>query len=66
MPLPPKSWGRGSGPSHIVVGYDLPMARGEPARPRGFHDGAAQGFGVDVVAPVGAEGATFSSSGIQG
>ena len=58
--------GQGLGASHIVVGYDFTYGKGRTGTTEGLAAiGRSQGFGVDVVAPVGAEGATFSSSGIR-
>jgi riboflavin kinase/FMN adenylyltransferase len=58
--------GQGLGASHIVVGYDFTFGKGRTGTTGGLKAiGRTQGFGVDVVAPVGENGATFSSSGIR-
>jgi riboflavin kinase/FMN adenylyltransferase len=49
-----------------VVGYDFTYGKGRTGTTEGLAAiGRTQGFGVDVVAPVGAEDATFSSSSIR-
>ena len=58
--------GQGLGASHIVVGYDFTYGKGRTGTTEGLAAiGRSQGFGVDVVAPVGEKGGTFSSSGIR-
>ena len=58
--------GQGLGASHVVVGYDFTYGKGRTGTTERLAAiGRSQGFGVDVVAPVGAEGATFSSSGVR-
>jgi len=57
---------RGLGASHVVVGYDFTFGKGRTGTTEGLAAiGRAHGFGVDVVAPVGEGGATFSSSSIR-
>ena len=56
----------GLGASHVVVGHDFAYGKGRKGTTEdlvGF--GRDAGFGVDVVAPVGEDGATFSSSAIR-
>ena len=56
----------GFGASHVVVGHDFSFGKGRTGTTEGLASlGRALGFGVDVVAPVGAHGATFSSSRIR-
>jgi riboflavin kinase / FMN adenylyltransferase len=58
--------GGGLGASHVVVGYDFTYGKGRTGTTGGLKAiGRSQGFGVDVVAPVGLHGATFSSSSIR-
>ncbi|HZP09051.1 bifunctional riboflavin kinase/FAD synthetase [Methyloceanibacter sp.] len=58
--------GEGLGASHVVVGYDFTYGRGRTGTTEGLRAiGRSQGFGVDVVAPVGELGAAFSSSSIR-
>jgi riboflavin kinase/FMN adenylyltransferase len=57
---------KGLGASHVVVGHDFSFGKGRSGTTEGLAVlGRALGFGVDVVAPVGAHGATFSSSRIR-
>ena len=57
---------KGLGASHVVVGHDFSYGKGRTGTTEGLvAHGRALGFGVDVVAPVGAHGATFSSSRIR-
>ncbi len=57
---------KGFGASHVVVGHDFSFGKGRAGTTEGLAAlGRALGFGVDVVAPVGAHGATFSSSRIR-
>ena len=57
---------QGLGASHVVVGYDFTYGKGRTGTTQGLKAiGRGQGFGVDVVAPVGEKGATFSSSSIR-
>lgn len=57
---------KGFGASHVVVGHDFSFGKGRTGTTEGLASlGRALGFGVDVVAPVGARGATFSSSRIR-
>ena len=57
---------KGLGASHVVVGHDFSYGKGRTGTTEGLAAlGRALGFGVDVVAPVGAHGATFSSSRIR-
>src|SRR5262249_13280127 len=56
----------GFGASHVVVGHDFSFGKGRAGNTERLADfGRAHGFGVDVVAPVGTEGAIFSSSRIR-
>jgi riboflavin kinase / FMN adenylyltransferase len=58
--------GKGLGASHVVVGYDFTYGKGRTGTTEGLAAiGRSRGFGVDVVAPVGEKGATFSSSSIR-
>lgn len=55
------------GVGHVVIGYDFSFGKnrsGKADAMRGM--GAAKGFGVTVVAPVGNGGAVFSSSAVRG
>ena len=57
---------KGLGASHVVVGHDFSFGKGRTGTTEGLAAlGRTLGFGVDVVAPVGAHGATFSSSRIR-
>ena len=57
---------KGLGASHVVVGHDFSYGKGRTGTTAGLAAlGGALGFGVDVVAPVGAAGTTFSSSRIR-
>ena len=57
---------KGLGASHVVVGHDFSYGKGRTGTTEGLAVlGRELGFGVDVVAPVGAHGATFSSSRIR-
>ena len=57
---------KGLGASHVVVGHDFSFGKGRTGTTEGLAAlGRALSFGVDVVAPVGAHGATFSSSRIR-
>ena len=57
---------KGLGASHVVVGHDFSYGKGRTGTTEGLvAHGRTLGFGVDVVAPVGAHGATFSSSRIR-
>ena len=56
----------GLGASHVVVGHDFSFGKGRTGTTEGLAAlGRELGFGVDVVAPVGAHGQTFSSSRIR-
>lgn len=56
----------GLGASHVVVGHDFSYGRGRTGTTDELAAlGRALGFGVDVVAPVGEGGTTFSSSRIR-
>jgi len=58
--------GDGLGASHVVVGHDFAYGKGRKGTTEdlaGF--GRDASFGVDVVAPVGVGGTTFSSSTIR-
>jgi riboflavin kinase/FMN adenylyltransferase len=58
--------GQGLGASHVVVGYDFTYGKGRTGTTEGLKMiGRREGFGVDVVAPVGEQGAAFSSSSIR-
>jgi riboflavin kinase/FMN adenylyltransferase len=57
---------QGLGASHVVVGYDFTFGKGRTGTTEGLKAiGRTQGFGVNVVAPVGEKGAAFSSSSIR-
>ena len=57
---------KGLGASHVVVGHDFSYGKGRTGTTGELTAlGRVLGFGVDVVAPVGAGGATFSSSRIR-
>ena len=57
---------KGLGASHVVVGHDFSYGRGRTGTTDELAAlGRALGFGVDVVAPVGEGGTTFSSSRIR-
>ena len=57
---------RGLGASHVVVGHDFSYGKGRTGTTEQLAAlGRGLGFGVDVVAPVGAGGTTFSSSRIR-
>jgi len=57
---------KGLGASHVVVGHDFSYGKGRTGTTDELAAlGRVLGFGVDVVAPVGAGGATFSSSRIR-
>jgi len=57
---------KGLGASHVVVGHDFSYGKGRTGTTDELTAlGRVLGFGVDVVAPVGAGGATFSSSRIR-
>jgi len=57
---------KGLGASHVVVGHDFSYGKGRTGTTGELAAlGRVLGFGVDVVAPVGAGGATFSSSRIR-
>jgi riboflavin kinase/FMN adenylyltransferase len=57
---------KGLGASHVVVGHDFSYGKGRTGTTEELAAlGRVLGFGVDVVAPVGTEGATFSSSRIR-
>jgi riboflavin kinase/FMN adenylyltransferase len=56
----------GLGASHVIVGHDFAYGKGRSGTTEELARlGKALGFGVDVVAPVGAGGTTFSSSRIR-
>ena len=56
----------GLGASHVVVGHDFAYGKGRSGTTEELARlGKHLGFGVDVVAPVGAGGTTFSSSRIR-
>lgn len=58
---------KGLGASHVVVGHDFAYGKGRTGTTEELAAlGRVLGFGVDVVAPVGPAGATFSSSRIRG
>jgi riboflavin kinase/FMN adenylyltransferase len=57
---------KGLGASHVVVGHDFTYGKGRTGTTEELAVlGRDLGFGVDVVAPVGEGGATFSSSRIR-
>jgi riboflavin kinase/FMN adenylyltransferase len=57
---------KGLGASHVVVGHDFSYGKGRTGTTEELAIlGRDLGFGVDVVAPVGEGGATFSSSRIR-
>lgn len=57
---------QGLGASHVVVGHDFSYGKGRTGTTGELAAlGEKLGFGVDVVAPVGAGGAIFSSSRIR-
>jgi riboflavin kinase/FMN adenylyltransferase len=57
---------KGLGASHVVVGHDFSYGKGRTGTTDGLVAlGRTLGFGVDIVAPVGVNGATFSSSRIR-
>jgi riboflavin kinase / FMN adenylyltransferase len=57
---------KGLGASHVVVGNDFSYGKGRTGTTEELAVlGRELGFGVDVVAPVGEGGATFSSSRIR-
>jgi riboflavin kinase/FMN adenylyltransferase len=57
---------KGLGASHVVVGHDFSYGKGRSGTTAELAAlGNVLGFGVDVVAPVGAGGTTFSSSRIR-
>jgi len=57
---------KGLGAAHAVVGHDFSYGKGRTGTTEELAAlGRVLGFGVDVVAPVGAGGATFSSSRIR-
>ena len=57
---------KGLGASHVVVGHDFSYGKGRTGTTEELVAlGSALGFGVDVVAPVGMGGVTFSSSRIR-
>jgi riboflavin kinase / FMN adenylyltransferase len=57
---------KGLGASHVVVGHDFSYGKGRTGTTEELAAlGRVLGFGVDVVAPVGAAGTTFSSSRIR-
>lgn len=56
----------GLGASHVVVGHDFSYGKGRTGTTEELKAlGRRLGFGVDVVAPVGEGGTTFSSSRIR-
>jgi riboflavin kinase/FMN adenylyltransferase len=56
----------GLGASHVVVGHDFAYGKGRSGTTEELARlGGKLGFGVDVVAPVGLDGTTFSSSRIR-
>jgi riboflavin kinase/FMN adenylyltransferase len=56
----------GLGASHVVVGHDFAYGKGRSGTTEQLAKlGKRLGFGVDVVAPVGESGTTFSSSRIR-
>ncbi len=57
---------KGLGASHVVVGHDFSYGKGRTGTTEELKAlGRDLGFGVNVVAPVGEGGATFSSSRIR-
>jgi riboflavin kinase / FMN adenylyltransferase len=57
---------KGLGASHVVVGHDFSYGKGRTGTTGELAAlGRVLGFGVDIVAPVGAGGTTFSSSRIR-
>ncbi|HXG80012.1 MAG TPA: bifunctional riboflavin kinase/FAD synthetase [Methyloceanibacter sp.] len=57
---------KGLGASHVVVGHDFSYGKGRTGTTSELQAlGKTLGFGVDVVAPVGAGNTTFSSSRIR-
>ena len=57
---------KGLGASHVVVGHDFSYGKGRTGTTAELAAlGRGLGFGVDVVAPVGNAGVTFSSSRIR-
>jgi riboflavin kinase/FMN adenylyltransferase len=57
---------KGLGASHVVVGHDFSYGKGRTGTTEELAIlGRELGFGVDVVAPVGEDGAIFSSSRIR-
>ena len=57
---------KGLGASHVVVGHDFSYGKGRTGTTEELAAlGRVLGFGVDIVAPVGAAGTTFSSSRIR-
>jgi riboflavin kinase/FMN adenylyltransferase len=57
---------KGLGASHVVVGHDFSYGKGRTGTTEELAElGRVLGFGVDIVAPVGAGGTTFSSSRIR-
>ena len=57
---------QGLGASHVVIGYDFRFGKGRAGDPEMLRRaGAAQGFGVTVVAQVAGGGEVFSSSAIR-
>jgi riboflavin kinase/FMN adenylyltransferase len=57
---------KGLGASHVVVGHDFSYGKGRTGTTEELAAlGRVLGFGVDIVAPVGADGTTFSSSRIR-
>jgi riboflavin kinase / FMN adenylyltransferase len=57
---------KGLGASHVVVGHDFSYGKGRTGTTEELAAlGRVLGFGVDIVAPVGAGGTTFSSSRIR-
>jgi riboflavin kinase/FMN adenylyltransferase len=57
---------KGLGASHVVVGHDFSYGKGRTGTTEELAKlGRVLGFGVDIVAPVGADGTTFSSSRIR-
>jgi riboflavin kinase/FMN adenylyltransferase len=57
---------KGLGASHVVVGHDFSYGKGRTGTTEELAAlGRVLGFGVDIVAPVGTQGTTFSSSRIR-